>query len=604
VAAACENLPATEESRMITPRTKRWSLVCGACLAVAAGLVLASRAISPKLPGESYYGNLPQAFNQALGNARGTVRRNDFDPEDLRALAHLYHANRLHEEARACYAIIAKGSKLTAHDHYYLADIAQYEGDLERARTELQAVAEAEPGYLPARLELGDVLFKSGRADEAAEEYGAILQLEPNQPQALFGLARIDLLKGDDAAAVARLEGLMASHPEMTSGAGLLAQVLDRRGDARRAAAMRQWSRQKPEPVPADPWMDALLADCYDVQRLGLKFEEYFASGQVALAVPLLDRVAELDPKSPIPELLRGWTQARDHHDLEAVQEYRKALEKGGDPEKLCPYMVQSMLALGKVDDAARLMAGYYAKKPDSIPILTAYAQVAVKQGDTNMVRVLLRKVLDKEPYDYSANFNLARVLWASGERDEAAACLGRIAEVKPSDIASRALLGEYYLGKPDPVAAIAPLEQAIAHESAPGPLHKNLEAMLYTAYVQAGNAAVEKGRLAEAVATYYEKAIALSPENPAAYADKAVASVQFKEWRGAAAALEKLASLQPRNPTVYLSLGDVQFQEGEGEQAHRNWRRALELAGAGDKDLTNAINARLTGPVTADTFR
>ena len=266
--------------------------------------------------------------------------------------------------------------------------------------------------------------------------------------------------------------------------------------------------------------------------------------------------------------------------------------------------MVQSMLALGKVDDAARLMAGYYAKKPDSIPILTAYAQVAVKQGDTNMVRVLLRKVLDKEPYDYSANFNLARVLWASGERDEAAACLGRIAEVKPSDIASRALLGEYYLGKPDPVAAIAPLEQAIAHESAPGPLHKNLEAMLYTAYVQAGNAAVEKGRLAEAVATYYEKAIALSPENPAAYADKAVASVQFKEWRGAAAALEKLASLQPRNPTVYLSLGDVQFQEGEGEQAHRNWRRALELAGAGDKDLTNAINARLTGPVTADTFR
>ena len=105
-------------------------------------------------------------------------------------------------------------------------------------------------------------------------------------------------------------------------------------------------------------------------------------------------------------------------------------------------------------------------------------------------------------------------------------------------------------------------------------------------------------------MATYYEKAIALSPENPAAYADKAVASVQFKEWRGAAAALEKLASLQPRNPTVYLSLGDVQFQEGEGEQAHRNWRRALELAGAGDKDLTNAINARLTGPVTADTFR
>ncbi len=589
---------------MISPRIKRWSVVCVACLVAAAGLVLARRAWAPKLPGESSYGNLPAAFNQALRNARESVRRSGYDPEALRALGHLYHANRLHEEARACYGIIAKDSKLTAHDHYYLADIAQYEGDLDRARTELRAVEEAEPGYLPARLELGDVLFKSGSTDEAEKEYGAILALEANQPQALFGLARIDLLRGNDAAAVARLEGLMASHPEMTSGAGLLAQVLDRRGEARRAAAMRQWSRQKPEPVPEDPWMDALLADCYDVQRLGLKFEEYFASGQVAMAVPLLDRVAELDPRSSIPELLRGWTQARDHHDLEAVQEYRKALEKGGDPEKLCPYMVQSLLALGKVDDAAQLMAAYYAKKPDSIPILTAYAEVAVKQGDTNMVRVLLRKVIEKEPYDYSANFNLAKVLWASGERDEAAACLQRIAEVKPTDVASRALLGEYYLGKSDPVSAMAPLEQAIKQENVAGPLHKNLAAMLYTAYVQAGNAAVEKGRFPEAVANYYEKAIALSPDNPAAYADKAVASVQFKEYRGAAEALEKLATLQPRNPTVYLSLGDVQYQEGEADQAHRNWQRAMDLTGAGDLELRGAIGARLSGQITADTFR
>jgi len=570
----------------------------------AAGLILVRRAISPRLPGDSYNGGLPASFNQALKNARERASRNGYDAQDMRALAHLFQANRLHAEARACFEIIAKGSGLTAQDHYYLADIAQYEGDLGRAQAELRSVLDAEPRYLPARLELGEALFKSGRADEAEREYGAILSIEANQPQAMFGLARIDLLRGDDDAAIARLEALLASHPEMTSGAGLLAQVFDRRGEASRAAAMTQWSRQKPEPVPVDPWMDALLADCYDIQRLGLKFEEYFTSGQINLAIPLLSRVEELDPKSPIPQLLRGWTLARDHHDVEAIKEYRRALEKGGDPEKICPYLAQSMLAQGQVDDAAQLMAQYYAKRPDSIPIITAYANVAVKRGDTNMVRVLLRRVLEKEPYLYSANLELAKVLWASGERDEAATCLRRIAEIRPADVASRALLGEYYLGKADPASAIAPLEQAAALGGAQGPVRKNLSAMLYVAYVQAGNAVAEKGKYAEAVATYYEKAIALSPNEPAAYADKAVASVQVKDYRGAAEALERLASLQPRNPTVYLSLGDVQYQEGDADRARRNWQRALELAAAGSADLRDAINVRLSGHITADTFR
>ena len=57
--------------------------------------------------------------------------------------------------------------------------------------------------------------------------------------------------------------------------------------------------------------------------------------------MPLLGRLEELDPKSPIPQrCFADGPRRRDHHDLEAVQEYRKALDKGGDPEKIGPYMV------------------------------------------------------------------------------------------------------------------------------------------------------------------------------------------------------------------------------------------------------------------------
>jgi Flp pilus assembly protein TadD len=580
-------------------------IVAACALTAVAGVILIARSGVLMRTGSSSYGNLPPAFGRALETARDRALRDGRIADDVRTLAHLYHANRLFDEARTSYELLqAMPGGLDARDHYYLADIAQYQGDLGRAESELRSVVVGAPEYLPARLELGNVLFKEGQADTAKREYLDILASDANQPQAMFALARIDLLKGDDDAAVALLDTLMATHPEMTSGAGLFAQILDRRGDKARTAEMTQRSRQRPEPEPQDPWMDALLSDCYDKQSLGLKFEEYYTCGEIDRAVPLLGRFEELDPKSPIPNLLRGVMQSRVHDDAGAVREYREALEKGANPEKICPYIAQSMLTLGKASEAAELLAGYYAKMPDSIPILTAYADVVAKQGNTALATILLSKVLEKEPYLVAENMSLARILWTAGDRDGAAKCLERAAKASPNDVLSRSFLAEYYLGKGDPVSAIAPLEQALANESHETPTFKKLTAMLIAAYLMAGGAEEEKGRYGAAISGYYEKAILLAPANPAGYARRAQACARAGRFRDAAESLEKLAVLQARNPTVYLSLGDVLYQDGEREEARSNWQKALELAPAGDTLLRNAIGLRLNGPITEDIFK
>jgi tetratricopeptide (TPR) repeat protein len=580
-----------------------WGIVAAVACLAAVGLFLERRAHAPHLPADADIRGLPAAFRTALDASRAKVVDGGFKPDDLRALARLYQANRLNSQARACYAIIGPVAA-TAHDHYYLAGMAEDDGDLESAAAELRGAIKIDPQYRPARLALADVLFKSGQPDAAEGEYKGILALEANQPQALYGLARIELQRGNDDAAVARLGVLMASHPEMTSGAGLLAQVYDRRGDKERAEVMRQWSRQKPEPVPSDPWMEALLTDCYDLQRLGLKFEEYFTSGEVDLAVPLIGRIAELDPASPIPHILHGWTKARDHDDAGAVQDFRKALDSGGDPEKICPYLVASLLALGRVTDAASLLAEYHAKKPDSIPILIAYSDVAVREGDTALSRRLLTDVLTKEPYLYAANMSLAKILWTAGEKAEAVRCLKRAAEVSASDIPSRALLGEYYLGAAQPESAIPPLEEALAHGGAQGEQLKSLTVMLYEAYLRAGSALEQKGNAADAVASCYEKAIRLAPSAAGAYARKAAACASTGQFQGAADALTALGALQPSNATVFLSLGDVQYQDGRRVEARINWQKAMDLAPADAAALRNAAAARLTGPITEDTFK
>ena len=546
---------------------------------------------------------LPGKFNEVLQVQHAKVVAHRDDSEELRKLARLYHANRLFAEARSCYRLIGSIGGLNARDHYYLADIEQNESDLVGAQAELRASLQTEPNYIPARLGLAESFFKTGQEDEAEKEYRALLSLDPSQPQAKLGLARIELQRGNDDAAVAILEEVMGDHPDATAAAALFAQVLERRGETDRAIAMTQYSLQKPGPAPADPWLDALLADCYDIQRLSLTFEEFFKLGKMDEALPLLDRLSVLDPDGPITKMFSGFSHAKALQHITAVREYYEALGKGGDPEKICPYLVQSLLALGKGAEAAKLMADFYEKMPDSVPIAKAFAEVTLQQGDDKLARQLLSKVLQREPYLAAQNMSMAKLLWTSGDHNGAVPFLQRVAVAIPGDVPARALLGEYYLEKSDPISAIKPLEEARVYAPAKTPAQKRLTELLATAYSQAGNGAAAKGQLTPAL-DHFEKRIRLVPEDLSGYAAKANLCVQLGQFGRAAEALEKMAALQPDNPTIYLSLADVLYQDGKKDAARINWQKALQFAAPADTELRNALAERLSGRITEDTFK
>ncbi|HEY5080254.1 MAG TPA: tetratricopeptide repeat protein, partial [Opitutaceae bacterium] len=278
-----------------------WVLAC-AVGAAGAAIVLTRGHSRADLPSPANYPTLPAAFARALQDARERAGARGADPGEVRKLALLYQANRLFPEARACYQIVKAGPEgLSARDHYCLAAIAQDESDMELAEKELRATLLAEPGYAPARLALAQVLFKTGQSDGAKAEFEKVVRDDPQNPEADLGLARIELQEGKDEEAMARLSRMVARHPESASGAALLAQVLERKGKTAEAAAMVARSQQVHEAVPPDPWRKVLLADCYDLQTLELAFEEYRLAGQLDEALPLLERIEELDPNGWIP---------------------------------------------------------------------------------------------------------------------------------------------------------------------------------------------------------------------------------------------------------------------------------------------------------------
>jgi tetratricopeptide (TPR) repeat protein len=298
--------------------------------------------------------------------------------------------------------------------------------------------------------------------------------------------------------------------------------------------------------------------------------------------------------------MLRGWSQKQAGHYPEAVEEYHLALKNGGDPERICPLLVNALLTEGKAVDAAALLAQYHERLPHSIPILLSYSEVAVRIKDSRLARSLLSEVLQKEPYLYMPNMSMAQILWVAGDHDGAAQCLQRVAQVYPADVDSRGLLGQYYMEKPDPWSAISPLEQAIADVDLKDPRRDRLIRMLDTAYLAAGSLEASRGHFDKAV-SFSEKSISLVPNGMRGYSLKANVCRKMRDFKGAEQALEKMSTLEPAEPMIQLGLGDVTYQAGDKDRAHEHWQRALNLAPANASELRDALSLRLSGHVPAD---
>ena len=304
-------------------------------------------------------------------------------------------------------------------------------------------------------------------------------------------------------------------------------------------------------------------------------------------AVLLLGRLEELDPNGWIPPMLHGWSQKEAGHYPEAVKEYRTALARGGDPERICPLLGAALLTEGNAAEAVAFLAEYHAKLPHSTPILLSYAEAAVWMKDEKLARQLLTEILQADPYLYMPNMSMVQILWRSGEHDAAAQCLQRVVRVYPNDVDSRGLLGQYYMDKADPWSAIKPLAQAVGIVQETNPRRERLVKMLDTAYLTAGSLEASRGEFPKAL-EYSEESIRLVPDGLRGYALKANVCRRLKDFKGAAAALSKLSSLDPEEPTIQLNLGDVTYQDGDIAGAREHWQ-ASAPAGAGRRGASCA---------------
>ncbi|HYC70258.1 MAG TPA: tetratricopeptide repeat protein [Opitutaceae bacterium] len=279
-------------------------------IVAAAGLLLAAAAaafvgwrasrtaarVHAALPAMPELTNAAPALRERLDAAEARARSTFGARKGLAALSRLYHANGRLGEAQQCYEALERLEPAEPRWPHLRATILAGFGQATDAAALWERTLALAPDYVPARLRLGDVQFKSNQPAAATATYQEVLKRSPDEPYALLGLARLDLEAGRWDDARRRLEAVVAK-TNYTLGYDLIVSLYERIGLNDRATFIRAAAKASGAyRDPADPWADELLAECYDPYRLALAAGTIARDGKPNEAKALLVRAVAIAP--------------------------------------------------------------------------------------------------------------------------------------------------------------------------------------------------------------------------------------------------------------------------------------------------------------------
>ena len=554
--------------------------------------------IRSELPSLPYTGDWPEAFASALNAANDAVLDEGLESESLPELAMLFHANAFLDEASVCYTFLNERDPHNARWAYYLADIRLSTGDLQSAEKLLTAVIDLDPAYIPAQLRLGEALFKSGNSGKARDVFQQTLALEPGNPYAMLGLARIRLQDDDEEVALALLSDLSEINPEFSAGYTLAAQVLDRRGEERKAEVARALFRERGRHREApDPWMDTVTTRCYDISRLTVLADQNIATRQFERAVDLLERAENLAPENSQVHLFRGFAYAEMGERDSAINRYRSALRYGGDPVAINGELARLFQGLGDIEKAMSAVRAGLKENPKAPELHGVLGELLIEQDRAAEAETHLRSALEEDSAYLPALRNLARVLWEAGNDGEAMEYFEEVRRLAPLDFQSRAFLAQHYIEKGELAKVEQPLREAMDLE----PENAELQGLALSFLVAAGDNQMGARDYLSAL-DFYTDALAGDSDNIDLRLKIGLAYMGMEDYMGAIPSIEKYTDGKPEDVRGWMILGDVLWEERQFEKARGSWRKASIVArGMGAAaEIHKAIAERLALEIPA----
>lgn len=334
----------------------------------------------------------------------------------------------------------------------------------------------------------GNAFAGRGMLDDAGKAYAEAIKIDPKFADASIGLARLELTQRKPDAAIAVLDGVLASTPDSSDALIMKADIVRSKGD--KSAAK-------------DLYLRALTADKTKVQAylglIGLELE----SGQVAEARKYLQAAQKLSPDNIYVRHLEAMILLQEKQPDQALS------------------AVLDVLKVAPSFPAANMLA----------------ANIEFSKGLYQQSAAHVNAVLAGSPNSLSARRLLAAILYKQNELEKASAILLELMEHYPDDASVFGLAGEVFAKKKDYAKSMA----AFARASQLKPQNSELRTKLAMSRMATGDADKAMSDL---------ESIAAGDAN-AFQADiiLALAHINKKEWKQAEAVVARLAKKQPDSP-------------------------------------------------------
>jgi tetratricopeptide (TPR) repeat protein len=347
-----------------------------------------------------------------------------------------------------------------------LGTIRATQGKLDIAETLFTQALHNDPQLVGAHMNLAFLYLLKGAPEKSIAKLKEVLQLAPNNLEALYKLARLQLNQSFFDDCVKTIETVRQSQPLPTAFLVLLGdaylglgerdkaeenylQVLGKQGDANDALlGMAQVSYSRGDSKSASDYLSRAKAGAGNSPDLLYKYAlTALKSGVYEEARSALEYLAKINPKEPAYFLALGATWLKKPDLFEAEQSFRQAL-------KLQPNSTQGQMYLG---------------------------YTLLKQKNYSEARVNLEKCIQGDATTAEPFYYLALIAQEQNDDAKAVALLQKLVERFPAFVNAnvQVALGSSYLKLKDYERAKQHLEDAVKLNPDEAKAHYNL-AMLY----------------------------------------------------------------------------------------------------------------------------
>ncbi len=477
------------------------------------------------------------------------------------------------------------------------AHLALQSGQIDKAIEALRIWRDADPSSLMARRMLSSVLVRSGKLDEAREEFINLLKAdESHSAQIFIQIYQILSPYPDKTATLKLMRELVQLYPRVAEAHWGAAQLALAAGDGalaltevRQARHLRpEWDvavsleallLQKTAPQQSLDVLHSYLGSYPEAREIRLQYARALLDQkQYKLARDEFQRMADENPDNPDMAYAIALISLQMNDLKSAEIQLKQALSKGKKEQDTVQYYLGQLSEAKKNDDEA---IAYYREVKDGEYLVAAQIRIAYLQsrrGQLAEARLLLQQI---SVTDNQQRVQLvmveAQLLRDANQFDEAYRVLNQALEKQPNhiDLLYETGMMADKIGKPDV------FEQLMRKLIKIKPDHAQ-------AYNALGYGMLERNeRIPEALALV-EKALLLAPDD-ASIMD----SVGWGYYRSGkldeSVKMLRRAYAGNANPEIAAHLGEVLWVRGDKAEAKKIWQDSLK-ENSGNEQLLAVI--------------